>query len=70
MDRAVENFKDSLTKSGLKEVSSPGGCHFILFFCPITSRSGTDIDTAVKYLNEENKGHLQVWKARLMIKHI
>ncbi len=63
MDRAEENFKDSLKKSGLKEVSSTEGCHFILFFCPITSRTGTDIDAAVKYLNEENKGHLQVWKA-------
>uniref|UniRef100_A0A8C2IE33 Uncharacterized protein n=1 Tax=Cyprinus carpio TaxID=7962 RepID=A0A8C2IE33_CYPCA len=54
MDLAEKNFKHSLKKSVSKEVSSPGKCHFFLFFCPITSRTGTDIDAAVNYLDEVN----------------
>uniref|UniRef100_A0A671L7X7 Si:dkey-58f10.14 n=1 Tax=Sinocyclocheilus anshuiensis TaxID=1608454 RepID=A0A671L7X7_9TELE len=52
MDCAVHDFKKTLKKFGLKEASSPRHCHFLLFFCPIISRAGTDIEAAVKYLNE------------------
>ncbi|XP_043094316.1 uncharacterized protein si:ch211-271e10.2 [Puntigrus tetrazona] len=55
MSNVAKNLKDSLKKFGLKEVSSPEGCHFFLFFCPITSRAGTDIEAAEIYLNEVNK---------------
>ncbi|KAI2664534.1 Mannitol-specific phosphotransferase enzyme IIA component [Labeo rohita] len=52
MEHAIDDLKKKLKKSGLKEVSSPDGCHFILFFCPIISRAGTDIDNALKYLDQ------------------
>lgn len=69
MEHAIDDLKKKLKKSGLKEVSSPDGCHFFLFFCPIISRAGTDVDNALKYLDQV-KGHLQVWEARLMINRI
>uniref|UniRef100_A0A673FSX0 Si:dkey-58f10.14 n=1 Tax=Sinocyclocheilus rhinocerous TaxID=307959 RepID=A0A673FSX0_9TELE len=49
MDCAVHDFKKTL---GLKEASSSQQCHFLLFFCPIISRAGTDIEAAVQYLNQ------------------
>uniref|UniRef100_A0A8C2K6W8 Uncharacterized protein n=1 Tax=Cyprinus carpio TaxID=7962 RepID=A0A8C2K6W8_CYPCA len=52
MDLAVNDLKKSLNRSGLKEVSSLQQCHFLLFFCPIISRAGTDIDAAVTYINQ------------------
>nr|AUW56535.1 hypothetical protein [Pseudogyrinocheilus prochilus] len=52
MDRAIDDFKKKMYKSGLKETSSHDGCHFFLFFCPIISRAGTDIDNALKYLDQ------------------
>lgn len=64
MDLAVNDLKKSLNRSGLKEVSSLQQCHFLLFFCPIISRAGTDIDAAVTYINQVI-GHLQLWNARL-----
>ncbi|XP_066515831.1 uncharacterized protein [Hoplias malabaricus] len=35
---------------GLKEVSTVEDCDFILFFCPIVSRAGTDIEAALQKL--------------------
>nr|XP_021327898.1 uncharacterized protein si:dkey-27b3.4 isoform X2 [Danio rerio] len=54
MDCAVDDFKRMLHKkaSGLKESSSVKKCDVILYFCPITSRAGTDIDAAMKHLNQ------------------
>ncbi|XP_059403908.1 uncharacterized protein LOC132139520 isoform X2 [Carassius carassius] len=52
MDRAAYDFKKSLNRKGFKEVSSLQQCHFLLFFCPIISRAGTDIDAAVKHINQ------------------
>lgn len=68
MDCLRVDFKNILCRkvSGLKEVSSPEQCHVILFFCPIASRAGTDIDAALSQLNQV-KGHK--CEARLMIKH-
>lgn len=52
MDCAAQDFKTSLNRKGFKEVSSLQQCHFLLFFCPIISRAGTDIDAAVKHINQ------------------
>lgn len=60
MDLAVNDLKKSLNRSGLKEVSSLQQCHFLLFFCPIISRAGTDIDAAVTYINQVKASSLPV----------
>uniref|UniRef100_A0A8C1H686 Uncharacterized protein n=1 Tax=Cyprinus carpio carpio TaxID=630221 RepID=A0A8C1H686_CYPCA len=60
MDLAVNDLKKSLNRSGLKEVSSLQQCHFLLFFCPIISRAGTDIDAAVTYINQVKASSLTV----------
>ncbi|KAK7164818.1 hypothetical protein R3I94_003264 [Phoxinus phoxinus] len=54
MDSVGDEFKKSLRNkvSGLKEVYSLEQCQAILFFCTIVSRAGTDIDAAMKYLDE------------------
>lgn len=52
MDIVQSDFKKILRRkvSGLKEVTSPEQCQAILFFCPIISRAGTDIDAAMDHL--------------------
>jgi len=54
MDSVGDEFTDSLRKkvSGLKEVYSSEECQAMLFFCPIVSRAGTDIDAAMKHLDQ------------------
>ncbi|KAG1958963.1 hypothetical protein F2P79_006874 [Pimephales promelas] len=54
MDSVEDEFMDSLRKkvSGLKEVYSSEQCQAMLFFCPIVSRAGTDIDAAMKHLDQ------------------
>ncbi|XP_077087118.1 uncharacterized protein LOC143738934 [Siphateles boraxobius] len=54
MDYVGDEFRKSLHKkvSGLKEVYSLDQCHAILFFCTIVSRAGTDIDAAIKDLDQ------------------
>lgn len=66
MDSVEDEFKRSLRNkvSGLKEVYSPERCQFILFFCTIVSRAGTDIDAAMKYIDQVANG-----EARIIIKH-
>lgn len=53
-DSVGDEFKKSLRNkvSGLKEVNSLEQCHAVLFFCTIVSRVGTDIDAAMKYLDQ------------------
>ncbi|KAG9281945.1 hypothetical protein AMEX_G525 [Astyanax mexicanus] len=41
-------------KRNLRKVSNAQDCHVILVFCPIVSRAGTDIESALKKLNEES----------------
>ncbi|XP_056092913.1 uncharacterized protein si:ch211-271e10.2 [Rhinichthys klamathensis goyatoka] len=55
MDYVGDEFTESLRKEvglGLKEVYSHEQCQAILFFCPIVSRAGTDIDAAMKHLDQ------------------
>ncbi|XP_072543911.1 uncharacterized protein [Salminus brasiliensis] len=39
-------------KPGLKEVSTVEECDVILAFCPVVSRTGTDIESALKKLQQ------------------
>ncbi|XP_060768695.1 uncharacterized protein LOC132875719 isoform X3 [Neoarius graeffei] len=41
-------------RPGLQEVKNVDECDFILVFCPIVSRAGTDIEEAVKKLQKES----------------
>ncbi|XP_056323063.1 uncharacterized protein si:dkey-27b3.4 [Danio aesculapii] len=68
MDCAVQDFKNMLHKraSDLKETSSIKKCDVILYFCPITSRAGTDIDAAMKHLNQMTSD-LQVSKPAIIV---
>uniref|UniRef100_A0A672N1C2 Uncharacterized LOC107596183 n=2 Tax=Sinocyclocheilus grahami TaxID=75366 RepID=A0A672N1C2_SINGR len=70
MDCAVHDFKKTLKKSGLKEASSPQQCRFLLFFCPIISRAGTDIEAAAQYLNEvKASGYLSSLPVIMVVLH-
>ncbi|XDV20476.1 hypothetical protein PO909_025798 [Leuciscus waleckii] len=62
MDSVGDEFKKSLRNkvSGLKEVYSLEQCQFILFFCTIVSRAGTDIDAAMKYIDQVTIGFTPV----------
>ncbi|XP_017211512.1 uncharacterized protein isoform X1 [Danio rerio] len=53
MNRFIDDFHKNLRKevSGLKATSIEC-CDFILYFCLITSRAGTDIDAAINNLKE------------------
>ncbi|NP_001315076.1 uncharacterized protein LOC564884 [Danio rerio] len=52
MDKFIGDFQRRLHKEvyGLKEVTILEHCGFILYFCLITSRAGTDIDAAIRTL--------------------
>ncbi|XP_056314276.1 uncharacterized protein LOC130229478 isoform X1 [Danio aesculapii] len=52
MDKFKEEFQRRLQKEvyGLREVTILEHCGFILYFCLITSRAGTDIDAAIRDL--------------------
>ncbi|NP_001119947.1 uncharacterized protein isoform X1 [Danio rerio] len=52
MDKFIGDFQRRLHKEvyGLREVSILDHCGFILYFCLITSRAGTDIDAAIRNL--------------------
>ncbi|XDV20473.1 hypothetical protein PO909_025796 [Leuciscus waleckii] len=62
MDSVGDEFKKSLHNkvSGLKEVYSLEQCQFTLFFCTIVSRAGTDIDAAMKYIDQVTIGFTPV----------
>ncbi|NP_001373721.1 uncharacterized protein isoform X1 [Danio rerio] len=52
MDKFIGDFQRRLHKEvyGLREVTILEQCGFILYFCLITSRAGTDIDAAIRNL--------------------
>ncbi|XP_073807276.1 uncharacterized protein isoform X2 [Danio rerio] len=52
MDKFIEDFQRRLHKEvyGLREVTILEHCGFIMYFCLITSRAGTDIDAAIRNL--------------------
>ncbi|KAL6463352.1 hypothetical protein MHYP_G00277430 [Metynnis hypsauchen] len=41
-------------RPNLQKVSSVEKCDFILVFCPVVSRAGTDIEAALKNLNDKS----------------
>ncbi|KAL6463350.1 hypothetical protein MHYP_G00277410 [Metynnis hypsauchen] len=53
---ADEDFFRNLHKHqpNLQKVSSVEKCDFILVFCPVVSRAGTDIEAALKKLNDKS----------------
>ncbi|XP_073807272.1 uncharacterized protein si:dkey-58f10.14 isoform X2 [Danio rerio] len=52
MDRFIDDFHKNLRKEvSVLKASSIEYCDFILYFCLITSRAGTDIDAAITNLN-------------------
>ncbi|TRZ04398.1 hypothetical protein DNTS_017705 [Danionella cerebrum] len=54
MDKFTADFNSSLQKQvrGLKKVHSIDECEFILHLFPIASRAGTDIDAAIRTVDQ------------------
>lgn len=49
--KIIDHLKDQ--RSGLQEVRTVDESDFILVFCPVVSRAGTDVEAAVKKLQDE-----------------
>uniref|UniRef100_A0A3B4D9Z8 Uncharacterized protein n=2 Tax=Pygocentrus nattereri TaxID=42514 RepID=A0A3B4D9Z8_PYGNA len=57
--KAINADKDFIRKlhkhqPNLQKVSTVEGCDVILVFCPVASRAGTDIEAALKNLNDKS----------------
>ncbi|KAJ7983479.1 hypothetical protein DPEC_G00377850 [Dallia pectoralis] len=50
---AHEDVRSHLITRGCTEVTTEDGCDFVVAFCPIVSRAGTDIEAAEKQLPDD-----------------